>query len=260
MNVLMAKNYDELSTVIASTLLSTMYMDQQRINICVTTGTTPIKAYRILAPLVKNKSYFQHIHYYVVDEFWYQGNRQKKEEAVPVNKSSMDAKFFEEAEIPADHIHTLTDENVDNFDKQLQQDGGLDLVIMGVGNDGHFCGNHPGTFLQWGEESHKVDRYQTPYVTELLVRLLHEDIHSEDESRIPDHYLTMGPKTIWNARKIAIIMNGHEKCKTVKKAFFHPITIDFPVSIFQLHPHVTLLLDEVAAKEIITLLPKGREC
>lgn len=252
MRFIITKDYDELSQVIANTMLKYMHSQKERVNICVTTGTTPIKAYKILAPLVKDKKYFEHVHYYVVDEFWYTGNQ--KEADIPVNKMSMDIKFFNAAHIPEDRIHTLSDENVNHFDEDIQKQGGMDMVIMGIGNDGHFCGNHPGTFKNWNEGSHKINRYQTKQVDDLLVSLLHEDIHSNDETRIPDHYLTMGPKSIMDAKNIVMIFTGKAKAATIKRAFFGPIDIDFPVSIFQLHQNVTILLDEAAASEIKDLL------
>ena len=71
MRFVITKDYDELSQVISSTMLKHMHTDRPRVNICVTTGTTPVQAYQILAPLVKVKRYFELVHYYVVDEFWY---------------------------------------------------------------------------------------------------------------------------------------------------------------------------------------------
>lgn len=250
MRFIITKDYDELSQVISSTMLKHMHTDKPRVNICVTTGTTPIQAYQILAPKVKDKAYFEHVHYYVVDEFWYAKEPGTQNEDIPVNKMSMDLKFFQAANIPEERIHTLQDDNVETFDQAIQQAGGMDMVLMGIGTDGHFCGNHPGTFDDWKQGCHSIDRYCTPQVNELLEFLLKDDIHSEDVSRIPDHYLTMGPKTIMDAKHIVMIFSGEGKAETVRRACFEPITMDFPVSIFQLHPHVRVLLDEAAAAKI----------
>lgn len=248
MRFIVTKDYEELSQVISTTFLNVMHHSKERVNICVTTGTTPIRAYKILAPLVKDKAYFNHVHYYVVDEFWYKGNH--GEDDIPVNKMSMDIKFFEDANIPQERIHTLTDQNLNSFDEDIQRYGGMDAVVMGIGPDGHFCGNYPDTFENWNEGSHKIDRYRTSQIDSLLLRLLEEDIHSKDEARIPDHYLTMGPKTMMDAKHIIMIFTGKEKAPTVKRAFFESIDMNFPVSIFQLHQNVTILLDEDAASDI----------
>ena len=55
MRFVITKDYDELSQVISSTMLKHMHTDRPRVNICVTTGTTPVQAYQILAPRVKDK-------------------------------------------------------------------------------------------------------------------------------------------------------------------------------------------------------------
>ena len=116
MRFVITKDYDELSQVISSTMLKHMHTDRPRVNICVTTGTTPVQAYQILAPLVKDKPYFEHVHYYVVDEFWYAKEPGTQDMDIPVNKMSMDLKFFQAASIPEERIHTLRDETVDSFD------------------------------------------------------------------------------------------------------------------------------------------------
>ena len=253
MRFVVCEDYEELSQVIATTFLNHMHSANSRVNLCVTTGRTPIRAYELLAPLVKDKAYFDHVHYYVVDEFWYK-QKAEMELDIPVNKMSMDIKFFNAAAIPEERIHTLTDQNLESFDEEIRKTGAMDLVLMGVGTDGHFCGNHPGCFTDWNQGSHIVNRYQTPQVNEMLEFLLKDDIHSEDTSLIPDHYLTMGPKTVFDARHIVMIFTGEEKSETVKRAFFGPVTKDFPVSLFQLHSHVTVLLDKAAASCITSYL------
>ena len=91
-----------------------------------------------LAKMVKDKPYFEHVHYYVVDEFWYAKEPGTQDMDIPVNKMSMDLKFFQAASIPEERIHTLRDETVDSFDAAIQQIGGMDMVLMGIGTDGHF--------------------------------------------------------------------------------------------------------------------------
>ena len=81
-----------------------------------------------------------------------------------------------------------------------------------------------------------------------------QDLHSDDTARIPDHYISMGPKTVMAAKSIVFLMSGEQKAEAVKRAFFGPISEDFPVSIFQLHPDVTVVLDEAAAGRIKELL------
>ena len=60
----------------------------------------------------------------------------------------------------------------------------------------------------------------------------------------------MGIGTIMQAKKILVIASGVDKAEIVKKAFFGPITPQVPASILQLHPDVTVVVDEAAGSLI----------
>lgn len=241
MKYLLTKNIDEVSEAFKQQMLMQMCADKPRINIAITTGTTPEKGYSLLADFVKDKKCFDNVHYYIFDEFWY------RDDEIGICRRELNKYYFDRLQLPESRIHNLTEENWQDFDAQLERDGGLDMVIMGIGTNGHFCGNQPHTFQNWNEGVHLIDRHATKDVEELMMELLTIDLASNDESRIPDHYITMGPKTIMNARKIVFLLSGKQKAAVAQKAFFEPITYDFPVSIFQLHQNVTAILDEDAA-------------
>lgn len=245
MKFIVTKDYGELSQVMAQLMLKHMHTEKERTNIAITTGSTCIQGYRLLAKQVHGRSWFDPVHYYIFDEFWFQDEHHEKE--ISVCQVSLDAKYFHAAGVAQDHIHDLDMENYKTFDSDIQKQGGLDLVIMGIGKNGHFCGNQPGTFDSWNTGTRLVRTDETPYLREYSRKLLHNDFHSEDTSRIPEYYITMGPKTIMSAKNIIFLLSGKEKAETAKKAFFDPVTMEFPVSIFQLHPHVTIVLDEAAA-------------
>lgn len=244
MKYIITKNYAELSDAMKSQMLKHMYSQKPRVNIAITTGKTPVEGYKLLADFVKDKKCFNNVHYYVFDEFYFKGDLKGD------CRKSLDYKYFNLAKVNEDNIHDLTYENYKDYDYQLEKVGGLDMVIMGIGTNGHFCGNQPHTFKNWNEGVHLIDRHATETIENLMFDLLHEDYHSNDESLIPANYITMGPKTIMNAKSIIFLLSGKEKAETAKKAFFDPITEDFPVSIFQLHPDVTVILDEDAASLI----------
>lgn len=241
MKFVLVKDLDELSEAFKQQMLKYMYSSRNRVNIAITTGTTPVKGYKMLSEFVKGKDCFDGVHYYIFDEFWY------KDDPVGICRRSLDVKYFKDAGVREECIHNLEEDTWREADAQIQRDGGLDMVVMGIGTNGHFCGNQPGTFENWNEGVHTIDRHRTRVVEELLIQLLHEELHSDDESRIPDHYITMGPRTVMNARSIVFILSGKDKAETARRAFFEPISKDFPVSIFQLHPDVTVIIDEDAA-------------
>lgn len=249
MKFIVTKDYNELSQVMAQLMLKHMHTEKERTNIAITTGSTCVQGYRLLAEQVNGKKWFDPVHYYIFDEFWFKDEDHKKD--ISVCQISLDEKYFNAAGVSSDHIHDLDMKNYKTFDTDIQNAGGFDLVIMGIGTNGHFCGNQPGTFTSWNAGTRLVRTDETPYLVNYSRKLLHNDFHSEDESRIPEYYITMGPKTIMAAKHIIFLLRGKEKAEVAKKAFLDPITMDFPVSIFQMHPHVTVLLDEEAA----SLLP-----
>ena len=131
------------------------------------------------------------------------------------------------------------------MDEKLTADGGLDLMLMGLGADGHFLVTCPGA-TRFGNQTYRVEvmRHQ-PY--EVLV-----DEVGGDESKVPDFYVTMGPQSVMTqVRDAVMIVNGKGKAAMVKQAFFGPVTEDVPSSILQLHPNFTLILDADAASELV---------
>jgi len=244
MRFIKVKDIHELSEVFAHEMLKHIYTNKERVNIAITTGTTPIEGYKILGPQIKGKRFLDNVHYYIFDEFWY------KDDKVGICREALDRKFFQYTDVKEENIHNLMPGSETGYDEKLARDGGLDMICMGIGTNGHFCGNQPGTFSTWDEGTHAIDGHCTPVVEQLLVDLLHNNLHSDDESRIPDHYISMGPKTVMSAKHLVIILSGENKAEIAEKMFFGPIDVDCPASIFQLHQDVTVIIDEAAASRI----------
>ncbi len=80
------------------------------------------------------------MHYYNFDEIPFRG---QSREGVTI--SNLRQLFFTPAQIKEENIHKLTLDNAAQHDRQLEEAGGLDLMVLGLGADGHFCGNLPNT-------------------------------------------------------------------------------------------------------------------
>ncbi len=70
------------------------------------------------------------------------------------------------------------------------------------------------------------------------------------EEEVPRQAYTMGIKSIMQAGKVLMVVNGSKKADIVKKAFFGPVTPEIPASILQMHPDFTLVVDSEAAGKI----------
>ena len=234
MKMIIGKDVEEMSQVAAGYVMSYMYQDRERVNLSITGGTTPQRMYEILVPMVKDKKQFQHVHFYNFDEIPY---RKEDREGVPI--SGLRDAFFTPAHIKEEQIHKLDQFNYQTQDERIEKDGGLDMVILGVGADGHFCGNLPQT-TKFGDLTTRVENDQR-----LKARILPE-FHNVEED-VPEYYITMGPRSIMRARHIVMIASGVKKAGIIKTLLEQVVDQDVPASILTLHPHFTLIVDEEAA-------------
>ena len=234
MKIIIGKDVEEMSQVAAGYVMSYMYQDRERVNLSITGGTTPQRMYEILVPMVKDKKQFQHVHFYNFDEIPY-----RKEDREGVTISGLRDAFFTPAHIKEEQIHKLDQFNYQTQDERIEKDGGLDMVILGVGADGHFCGNLPQT-TKFGDLTTRVENDQR-----LKARILPE-FHNVEED-VPEYYITMGPRSIMRARHIIMIASGVKKAGIIKTLLGQVVDQDVPASILTLHPHFTLIVDEEAA-------------
>ena len=122
------------------------------------------------------------------------------------------------------------------YNHLIQDLGGIDLQLLGMGHNGHIAFNEPGD--DFGLETHLV------HLTDSTIQANARFFSSIDE--VPRQALSMGIKNIMQARRILIIVSGEEKAEIVWKAFCGRVTKEVPASILQLHPDVTLVGDRAA--------------
>lgn len=127
-----------------------------------------------------------------------------------------------------------------DFQRALEEKGGIDLQMLGLGYNGHIGINQPGT--PFGSET-----WVSPMdpVFEARVRR---------ETGVADDYelggLTLGIRTIMHARHIVLIAKGAHKAEMVREMLKGPVTEDIPASVLQLHPNCEFLLDADAARYV----------
>ena len=119
--------------------------------------------------------------------------------------------------------------------------GGIDIQVLGMGHNGHIGFNEPGEAFEL--ETHVVD------LTERTIEANARFFASKDE--VPKRAITMGIKSIMQARQILVVVSGEDKAEIVKKAFFGPVVPQVPASILQMHPNVVLCGDKAALSQIL---------
>ena len=127
------------------------------------------------------------------------------------------------------------------YNEVIRSMGGIDVQVLGMGHNGHIGFNEPGQAFEL--ETHVVD------LTERTIEANARFFASKDE--VPKRAITMGIKSIMQARQILVVVSGEDKAEIVKKAFFGPVVPQVPASILQMHPNVVLFGDKAALSQIL---------
>lgn len=234
MNIIRVKDYEEMSRITAACLLGYLNLGyERRVNLAITGGSTPVRAYEYVRDFTKG-TMLPDVHYYNFDEI-------RSKDGTPMTLDSLRELYYEPCGIPEDKIEIFSEINYQDYDQKIARDGGLDLIVMGLGSDGHFCGNVPGTFDDFGSGCRSVDSRVTEHVKELIAGA------SGGEDQMPDFYVTFGPATVMGARKLLLIVNGIKKAGILKQVLEGPVTPQIPASVLRLHPNITLIADAEAA-------------
>lgn len=128
----------------------------------------------------------------------------------------------------------------EQYEEAIVAAGGVDLQILGIGRSGHIGFNEPGSSFA------SVTRVKT--LTESTRTDNARFFDSPDE--VPMHCITQGLGTILRARHLVLLAFGAAKAHAVAAAVEGPVTASQPGSAIQLHPHVTVVIDEAAASEL----------
>lgn len=120
----------------------------------------------------------------------------------------------------------------DDYDHLIEETGGLDLTLLGIGNNGHIAFNEPGTcpaswtHCTWLDESTRQANKA-----------------AFEGNTPPTRAVTMGLATILSSRKIILIVSGEKKKTILEKALCQPVSRDVPASLLQMHQRVEVLTD-----------------
>ena len=160
----------------------------------------------------------------------------------------MNEHLFDHLDIPKENIHipdgTLDDEKVteycQQYENRIDEAGGIDIQILGIGRTGHIGFNEPGSSR----------RSLTRLIT--LDRVTRLDAASDffGEEHVPRRAITMGVGTILHAREIFILAFGEHKAPIVSQAVEREINSSVSASYLQEHPHARFILDTAAAQSL----------
>ncbi len=208
------------------------------------TGSTPITLYAELVRMHQNEGLsFKNVVTFNLDEYYPIEN-----DALQSYNSYMHRLLFDHVDIDPDNIHIpngeLPKEEIKQhcaaYEKEIEKEGGIDLQVLGIGNNGHIGFNEPGSSI---------------YSKTRLINLenstrLANAYEFANISQVPRLALTMGINTILKAKKIILLAWGPSKAAVIKKAVESNVTESVPASLLQQHPDCSFVVDEAAASEL----------
>ncbi|MGE5106100.1 MAG: glucosamine-6-phosphate deaminase [Sphingobacteriales bacterium] len=208
------------------------------------TGSSPKSVYAELVRLHKEEGLsFKNVITFNLDEYYpiekdalQSYNRFMKMhlfDKVDINQSNC---HIPNGEIPKDEIKAYAAA----YEKQIADLGGIDLQILGIGNNGHIGFNEPGSSLF----------SKTRLITLDNSTRLANSYEFANISEVPRLAITMGIGTILKAKKILLMAWGQVKAPVIQKAAEADITDHVPASLLQNHDDVTFIVDEPAASEL----------
>lgn len=241
MKIYKAKDYKDMSRKAANIISAQMIMKPNCV-LGLATGSTPIGTYDQLVEWYnKGDLDFSEVTTVNLDE--YKGLPRTNDQSYYY---FMHQHLFDRVNIDLERTNVPNGMEPDaekecgRYEELIRSLGGVDLQLLGLGHNGHIGFNEPGEAFE--KETHCVD------LTESTIEANKRFFASAGD--VPKQAYTMGIKTIMQAKKILIVVNGENKADIVERAFFGPVTPEVPASILQLHNDVTLVGDEAALAKI----------
>ncbi len=241
MRVIIEKSASDAANFVAETILELVENRPNAVLGLATGGTmTPVYE-RLLAASQNGRVSFQAVSTFNLDE--YVGVKASSEHSY---RYFMDKSFFESTDIDRCRTH-LPDgcaedlrAECEQYEGLIEQAGGIDLQLLGIGSDGHIGFNEPGSSLS--------SRTRVKTLTK-QTRLDNSRFFAAPED-VPYSAITMGVGTIMDARQIVLLATGKNKAIAVRATVEGPLSAMVTASVLQWHPNALIVLDQDAASEL----------
>ncbi len=237
MRIIKTADYEAMSKRAAGILAAQITLKPDSV-LGLATGSTPEGLYKVLVEMyMRGELDFSQIHSVNLDE--YRGIAHDNDQSY---RYFMKKHLFDHVNIQPDAYFVPDGECEDpekacaDHEAVIAKLGGVDMQLLGIGNNGHIGFNEPGT--EFAKDTHCIK------LSESTIQANARFFASKEE--VPKEAYTMGIGTIMRARKILLVANGEKKAEALYRACCGPITPEVPASILQLHPDVTVVADEAA--------------
>src|SRR3984957_10507001 len=208
------------------------------------TGSSPKSLYAELVRLHREEQLsFKNVVTFNLDEYYPIDN-----DAIQSYNRFMKEQLFDKVDIDLANCHIPNGQwekekikqHCIAYEEMIEQAGGVDLQILGIGNNGHIGFNEPGSSI-----------YSRTRLVPLDNSTRIANSHDfQNISQVPRLAVTMGISTILKARRIILMAWGQIKAPVIQRAVEGNVTEQVPASLLQQHNDSTFVTDEMAASEL----------
>jgi glucosamine-6-phosphate deaminase len=235
MRIIVSENYDEMSKIAAKMVASQLLLKPNSV-IGLPTGATPIGMYAELVKMYNaGETDFSQTVTFNLDEYY------------PIDRENpqsyyyfMNVNLYSKVNLKPQNIHIphILNGNVEteceNYDKLIEENGGIDLQVLGIGSNGHIGFNEPAGELN--------DRTHLTKLTEETIADNSRFFTSEDQ--VPRYAITVGMATILMAKKIILLVSGKSKSEPLKRLLTGKISTAIPATMLNLHRDTVIIIDK----------------
>ena len=247
MRVIIEPDYDALSkwaaNYVAKRIIEANPTPEKPFKLGCPTGSSPLGLYKeLIKKYEAGELSFKNVITFNMDEYV------KLPEDHPESYHSfMWTNFFSHIDIKPENVHILNGNAPDliaecnNYEKMIEEAGGIDLFMGGIGPDGHLAFNEPGSSLA------SKTRIKT-----LTTDTIHANsrFFEDNLDLVPKQALTVGIGTVMAAKEVLLVCNGHKKARALKHCIDGYISHKWTSSMLQMHPHAIVVCDEAACDEL----------
>lgn len=240
-------DYKEVSRAVAEEIASLIKVKKELGQMAVlglATGSTPISVYAELVRMHQEEGLsFDNVITFNLDEYY-----PMAPQALQSYVLFMHAHLFDHIDIKPENIHipdgTISRDQITdyctNYDLEIENAGGLDIQILGIGRTGHIGFNEPGSEINSPTRLISLD-----YVT---IADAASDFYGEEF--VPTRAITMGVSTILKAKRVILMALGEGKAGIIQKAIEGTVTSEVPASFLQKHNNALFILDKTSSSEL----------
>lgn len=211
------------------------------------TGSTPVAVYDELVRMHEEDGLsFKNVITFNLDEYY-----PIKPDSLQSYVRFMHEHLFDSIDIPEDQIHipdgTVSEDEIfdycDQYEAKIEEAGGIDIQLLGIGRTGHIGFNEPGS------RPDSITRLIT------LDKITRKDAASDffGEEYVPRRAITMGVGTIMKSKKIILMAWGEGKANIIKETVEGDIQESIPATYLQNHKNTTIVLDQASSEKLMRI-------